>query len=81
MFHMRNITGPQIRLARKKLHLTQEGLAARLQLAGLNHTRNTIAKIEVGARQLTDVELQFLADALEVSVAWLFQEEDTRESA
>jgi len=52
----------------------------RLQLAGLNHSRNTIAKIESGIRQLTDIELRIIADALGISVSWLFEETDNDES-
>lgn len=80
MCHMRNITGSRIRLARQQQHLTQEDLAARLQLAGLNHSRNTIAKIESGVRQLTDIELQIIANALGVNISWLFEETDNNES-
>jgi len=80
MCHMRNITGPRIRLARHRQHLTQEDLAVRLQLAGLNHSRNTIAKIESGVMQLTDIELRIIADALGISVSWLFEETDNDES-
>lgn len=80
--HMRNITGFRIRTARRKRGLTQEALAARLQLAGLPHTRNTIAKIETGVRQITDVELVHIAAALDVDIAWLFAppQEDTDEN-
>ena len=74
--HMRNITGPRIRLARRRQNLTQEDLAARLQVVGLYHTRNTIAKIESGVRQVTDIELLHIAQALVVDVAWLFRGDD-----
>jgi transcriptional regulator with XRE-family HTH domain len=74
MFHMRNITGSQIRLARQSNKLTQEELAARLQILGFGHTRNTIAKIESGIRQVTDVELKAFAQALSVNIGWFFQE-------
>jgi hypothetical protein len=31
-----------------------------------------VAKIELGLRQVTDIEVTLLADALGVDVAWLF---------
>lgn len=77
MFYMRNITGRRIQTARKLQNLTQEDLAIKLQIAGLRHTRNTIAKIESGFRQVTDVELNMIAKALNVQVGWFFVEEDS----
>jgi transcriptional regulator with XRE-family HTH domain len=71
---MRNIIGSKIQQARRQKHLTQEQLAAHLQMAGLTHTRNTVAKIEGGIRQVTDVEIKVIADVLGVRVAWLFDE-------
>ncbi len=75
MFRMQNnIIGDQIKLARREQNLTQNDLAARLQIVGLKHTRNTIAKIETGVRQITDIEIKMFAEVLGVSVGWLFGE-------
>lgn len=71
---MRNITGTKIRQARSSKHITQEDLAIRLQMIGLLHTRNTIAKIESGVRQIMDYEVKAIAGVLGVSVSWLFSE-------
>lgn len=76
MFRMQNTTGHRIRIARRLANLTQEELAARLQIRGHAHTRNTIAKIETGVRQVTDVEIKVLADVLGVTVSWLFEDDD-----
>jgi DNA-binding XRE family transcriptional regulator len=76
MFYMRNITGTRIKLARKSAGLTQEALAIRLQILGLKHTRNTIAKIENGFREVNDIELKAIAEALDFSVGWFFEEKD-----
>lgn len=76
MFHMRNITGSQIRHFRLRHNLTQEQLAVQLQVRGFSHTRNTIAKIESGLRRITDIELQAVASALDVPVAYLFGDTD-----
>lgn len=77
---MRNIAGPRIRKARLALNLTQEGLATRLQVMGQHHTRNTIAKIETGIRQITDVELRVFSQVLSVPIAWFFLDGDDEDS-
>lgn len=70
---MRNIVGSRIREARlkHKPSMTQEELAAKLQLAGLDLSRTAIAKIEIGYRGVSDVELRGLARILSVSADWL----------
>lgn len=73
---MRNIIGHRIRQARLENNLTQEQLAIKLQIVGFRHTRNTIAKIESGFRQITDVEIKAMAELLHVSVGWLFEEKN-----
>ncbi len=71
-----NIVGQRVRLARqqRKTRLTQKELAAKLQLQGWDADRVVVAKIEVGIRQVTDIELVKLAKALGVTVAWLIGE-------
>jgi transcriptional regulator with XRE-family HTH domain len=76
MFHMRNnIIGRKVRLARQDRTppLTQEALATALQLEGWDISRSGIAKIELGMRQVTDVEVARLARALDVRIQWLFE--------
>lgn len=73
---MRNITGSNIRLARQSKKLTQEELAIKLQILGLSHTRNTIAKIESGFRQITDIEIKAISDVLNVPINWFFEEDN-----
>ncbi|WP_395730441.1 helix-turn-helix domain-containing protein [Prosthecobacter sp.] len=64
----RNILGPNIRKWRKKAGLSQDDLAARLQLAGLeNIDRVAVAKIESQIRSLFDYELIVIGIALKVS--------------
>jgi len=77
MFRMRNnLIGEQIKVARRHHNppLSQERLAEMLQLQGWDISRTGIAKIEIGLRQVTDVEVVHLARALAVSLAWLFGE-------
>lgn len=67
-----NITGRQIKKLRIERGLTQEQLAARCNVAGFDITRSTLAKIESGVRQVTDVEVRFFAQVLKVSEGELF---------
>jgi hypothetical protein len=55
--------------------MTQVALATRLQLDDWDIARSGVAKIEIGLRQVTDIEAEKLAKALDVSIAWLFGEE------
>lgn len=64
----RNILGPNIRKWRKKAGLSQDDLAAKLQLAGLeNIDRVAVAKIESQIRSLFDYELIVMGAVLKVS--------------
>lgn len=56
--------GQQVRLLREAKGLTQEELAARLQVRGCDVTRSALAKIEVGQRHIYAVELRCLREAL-----------------
>lgn len=70
-----NISGPRIREARVKAGLSQEELAARMQLAGLQMGQMAVSRIETGKRLVPDFELPLLADALGVSTDWLLGKE------
>ncbi len=65
--------GGQIRRLREGLGLTQEQLAARLQVRGCDMTRSALAKIEVGQRHIYLHELRCLRDALETTYDVLLQ--------
>ena len=58
--------GPRLRSLREAEGLTQAELAARLQLAGWDISRETLAKVESQVRCVTDRELVRFAAALEV---------------
>jgi transcriptional regulator with XRE-family HTH domain len=61
----RNCSGPQVRDLRIAASLTQEELAAKLQLAGLHSVdRVTVAKIESRIRSVFDYELAVIAKVL-----------------
>jgi transcriptional regulator with XRE-family HTH domain len=67
-----NIVGPQIRKARYQLGLSQEQLATRCQLIGLDISRSTLAQIEIRVRFVSDEELLVLASVLKVPTDDLF---------
>lgn len=71
-----NCSGPRIREKRTELDLSQEQLAAKLQLAGLDVTQKAISRIETGLRVVADFEIPFFADALSVSPLWLLGREE-----
>jgi len=50
-------------------------LAARLQTQGITIERDSISRIEIGTRFVTDYELKILAKTLDVSMEWLTDEE------
>ena len=55
--------------------MTQEALVVRLQRAGWDVSRTSLAKIEAQIRWVTDCELFVLAKVLEVSLSDLFPAE------
>ena len=59
--------GQNVRRLRKKERLTQEMLAAKLQVEGCDITRSAVAKIEVGQRHLYPDELILLKKILKTT--------------
>ena len=70
-----NISGPRIREARVKVGMSQEELAVRMQLAGLQMGQMAVSRIETGKRLVPDFELPLLAAALGVTTDWLLGKE------
>ena len=66
-----NSCGEKVRMAREKAKLSQEQLAARVQLNGHALTQKAISRIEAGTRIVPDFEVPLLAEALGVSPLWL----------
>ena len=64
--------GGNVRRARKRAGLTQEELAARMQVRGCDLTRSALAKIEVGQRHLYPDEIQLIHDILKVGYDDIF---------
>lgn len=71
-----NACGTRVREARERAKLSQEQLAARVQLAGHSLTQKAISRIETGERIVPDFEIPLLARALAVSPLWLLGIED-----
>lgn len=67
----KNISGDRIREVRQKMRLSQTDLAARMQVEGVLIERDSISRIEIGARFVPDYELPVFAKVLNVSVDWL----------
>ncbi len=70
-----NASGQAIRKHREALGLSQEQLAAKLQLAGLNINQKAISRVETGERVVPDFELIFFSEALDVPICTLLESE------
>ena len=70
-----NLCGRQVRRLRVELGLSQEQLAARLQIAGLALEQKAVSRIETGSRVGADFELLALAAALNTSPLVLLDED------
>ena len=64
--------GHNIRCAREKLKMTQDVLAAKLQLRGCDITRSAVAKIEVGQRHLYPDEIILIKEILNTDFETIF---------
>ena len=67
----KNVCGKRIKEARQRLKLTQEALAARLQVEGINIERDSISRIEIGTRFVADFELLVLCRVLGTTPTYL----------
>ena len=61
-----NVSGVHVRRLRESMRLTQEQLAARLQIEGVQINQKAVSRIESGLRIVTDYELKALAAVLNV---------------
>lgn len=76
----KHLCGDRIRIERLKKRMTQMELAAKIQLQGITLERDSISRIEIGTRFVTDYELKLFAKVLNVTVDDLLEEDDTMES-
>ena len=66
-----NLCGKVVAQRRKEMGKSQRQLADMLQIAGLDIDKNAIQRIEAGKRFVTDIELVYLSQVLQVSLAQL----------
>lgn len=72
----KNLCGDRVKEARARRKITQEDLAARLQIKGVTMERDSVSRIEIGTRFVTDYELVVLSRVLGVSMEWLTGQDD-----
>ena len=68
--------GENLRRLRKSRHMTQDQLAAKLQVRGCDVTRSALAKMEVGQRYFDADEIRLLKEILQCSYEDLFGAQD-----
>ena len=66
--------GNNIRRLRESQNMTQDTLAAKLQLSGCDITRSAVAKIEVGQRHLYPDEIILIKEILGVEFDDIFSQ-------
>ena len=71
----RNIIGARVTQARNKIGMKQSELLAKLQLSGIDISSPALSLLEGQKRPVSDMELNALADILQVSVDWLLGRE------
>ena len=67
----RNLIGSRVTKARLEQGMKQIDLLAKLQLAGIDMSVPVLSLLEGQKRPVSDIELNALADILNVSVDWL----------
>lgn len=65
--NFKNISGNKLRELRKKAKMSQQDLAEKLQLEGIDLTSKEISKIEMNKRLVQDFELFAFAKIFKVS--------------
>lgn len=69
----KNITGKTIKFIRQYKKVTQDELAARLNVQGLEIDQTMISKIENETREVPDYEIKAIAEALNINIEDLFK--------
>ena len=70
-----NASGRRIKELREAAGLSQEQLAAKIQLSGLNLNQKAISRIETGDRVVPDFELIFFSEVFGVPVGNLLEKD------
>ncbi len=74
----RNIVGARVTQARLSKGMKQKDLLAKLQTAGVEISIPALSLLEGQKRPVSDIELNALADILEVPVDWLLGREEEK---
>ena len=67
----KNLIGIRVTEARKQANMKQVELLSKLQTAGIDMSTPALSLLEGRKRPVSDIELNALADILDVSVDWL----------
>ena len=73
----KNLIGKRVTEARTAKGIKQVELLAKLQLAGIDMSIPALSLLEGQKRPVSDIELNALADILDVSVDWLLGRSNT----
>lgn len=68
----KNICGDRIREARVVQRMSQNELAAKMQVEGITIERDSISRVEIGTRFVADYELKVFAKVLNVKLILRF---------
>ena len=71
----RNLIGARVTQRRMELGMKQVELLAKLQLAGVDISIPALSLLEGQKRPVSDIELNAIADILNISVDWLLGRE------
>ena len=72
---IKNIFGKYIRIQRINSKFSQETLAKKLNLLGLNLDQSAISRIENGTRELYDYELYCICLVLDINIQSYFKKD------
>lgn len=72
----KNITGARVAEARNQMGMKQVELLSRLQTEGVDISTPALSLLEGQKRPVSDIELNALANILNVSVDWLIGREE-----
>ncbi len=72
----KNIIGARVTQERKSQGMKQIELLTKLQLAGIEMSTPALSLLEGQKRPVSDIELNAIADILNVSVNWLLGRDD-----
>jgi len=73
----RNLIGSTVAKLRLQQGLIQQDLAGRAAVIGWKISRDAVKRIESGEREITDIEIKFLSQALRVPPAVLVEKLDS----